>query len=116
MNNEIAKITPSVPQETRQQAETDERLIDLWVHGRSPSTIRAYRSDAKRFLRFVKKTLREVTLGELQAFADSLDQKLAPASRHRCLSSIKSLYAIACSPTFAPRERFGFFRLGFLHC
>ena len=49
-NHEIVPVTPFVPQETRRPAENDERLIDLWVHGRSPATVRAYRADAQHFL------------------------------------------------------------------
>lgn len=96
MTTEIVQLaTAPVPEETRRQAETDERLIDLWVHGRSPATIRAYRADANSFLAFTGKTLSEVTLGDLQSFADYLDLRLAPASKHRCLSAVKSLFAFA---------------------
>ena len=92
---EIVRVADLVPQETARQAETDETLIALWVHGRSPGTIRVYRSDAAKFLRSVNKRLRGITLGDLQAFADSLDRTLAPASKHRCLSAVKSLFAFS---------------------
>lgn len=96
MSTEIVQVADLlVPAETRPHAETDERLIDLWVHGRSPATIRAYRADANRFLGFVGKALSAVTLGDLQAFGDSLDHKLAPATKHRALSAVKSLFAFA---------------------
>src|SRR5688572_6963763 len=96
MRNEIVQVTTAaVPKETRRQADTDERLIELWVHGRSPATIRAYRADAKGLLTFTETLLSEVTLGDLQSFADSLDGRLAPASKHRCLSAVKSLFAFA---------------------
>ncbi len=96
MSNELVQVTsPTVPEETRRHADTDERLIDLWVHGRSPATIRAYRADATSFLGFVSTMLSNVTLGDLQAFADSLDSRLAPASRHRRLSAVKSFFAFA---------------------
>ncbi len=77
-----------------QQADTDAHLIDLWLYGRSPRTQRAYRADVTRFLDFTGKLLRAVTLGDLQRFAASL-QDLAPASRARILSSIKSLLTFA---------------------
>jgi integrase/recombinase XerD len=95
MSNDLATIEVGVPQETRPQAETDEVLIDLWVHGRSPATIRAYRADTRRLLVFTNKALAVITLGDLQAFADHLGGKLAPASKHRCLSGVKSLFAFA---------------------
>lgn len=95
MKNEIVQVTTSLAEETRRPAETDETLIELWVHGRSPSTVRAYRADANRMLGHVRKSLSEVTLADLQSFADSLDSELAAASKHRCLSSVKSLFAFA---------------------
>ena len=95
MSTELVQVTTTVSHETRPQAETDEVLIDLWVHGRSPATIRAYRADARRLLGFVGEPLRRITLGDLQGFADHLGDRLAPASRHRCLSGVKSLFAFA---------------------
>src|SRR6058998_2023284 len=72
------------------QASGDQQLQKLWLHGRSPNTQRAYGSDVSRFRSFVGKSLHAVTLGDLQDFADSLSG-LAPASRCRSLSSVKSL-------------------------
>ena len=73
------------------QAETDEHLVELWLHGRSRHTRRAYRADSERFRTFVAKPLAMVTLGDLQAFADSLAGK--PSSRSRTLAAVKSLLA-----------------------
>ena len=93
MTNEIiiaGEEQPIVPRE----ADTDAQLIDLWLHGRSRHTQRAYRADVERFLRLVGKPLMEVRLADIQAFADALDGgDLEPASRHRILSSLKSLFA-----------------------
>ena len=72
------------------QASTDEQLLKLWLHGRSPNTQRAYGRDASRFRSFVGKSLQAVTLADLQDFADTLTE-LAPASQCRVLSSVKSL-------------------------
>src|SRR5262245_41757995 len=73
---------------------TDDRLIELWVHGRSLHTRRAYRKDAKRFLSFTSKPLAQTGLDDLQAFSDALKgHGLAPATERRILSSIKSLFA-----------------------
>lgn len=75
---------------------TDEQLIEIWLHGRSRHTQRGYRADASRFLCFVGKPMRAVSLANVQAFADNLgSQELRPASRHRILSSVKSLFAFA---------------------
>jgi len=76
------------------QAQTDQQLIDLWLHGRSCHTQRAYESDARRLLAFTSQPLHRTTLLALQAFADHLAATaLEPASQHRILSSIKSLFA-----------------------
>lgn len=75
----------------------DERVIQMWIHGRSAHTQDAYTRDIQRFLQFVDgKPLSSVTLEDLQAFADALAQEnLAPATRHRRLSAVKSLLAFA---------------------
>ena len=82
------RFVPAVPV----QATSDDHLIALWLHGRSPHTQRAYRADVYRFRAQVSKPLGRVTLDDLQAFADSL-VGLQPSSRYRCLSSVKSLLA-----------------------
>jgi integrase/recombinase XerD len=74
------------------QAHSDGQLIELWLHGRSLHTQRAYAGDIARFLGGAGKSLPAVTLADLQGFADSLGG-LAPASRYRILSAVKSLLA-----------------------
>lgn len=74
------------------QATSDAELIELWLHGRSPYTQRAYRADVDRFLLNTARPLAAVTLGDLQDFADSL-APLAPSSRVRILAAVKSLLA-----------------------
>ncbi len=74
------------------QASSDDQLVDLWLHGRSIHTQRAYRADILRFRSGAGKRLTAATLSDLQAFADSLGE-LAPASRYRILSAVKSLLA-----------------------
>jgi site-specific recombinase XerD len=69
----------------------DEQLVEIWLHGRSAHTARAYRGDVDRFRRATAKPLASITLADLQRFADSLDG--APASRYRTLSAVKSLLA-----------------------
>jgi len=61
-------------------ADSDDRLLEIWLHGRSPHTQRAYRADVEHFLSWSRKPLLQVTLADLQQFADSL-RDLAPASR-----------------------------------
>jgi len=86
-------LAPVMPR----QAENDDMLIVLWLHGRSFATQQAYALDAKRLFTFVdNKPLLQITLADLQAFADDLAQAgLAPASQHRTLASVKSLFTFA---------------------
>jgi integrase/recombinase XerD len=74
--------------------DSDAQLLEIWLHGRSRHTQRAYRADVEHFLAWVRKPFVQVTLADLQGFADSLGE-LAPASRYRTLSAIKSLLSFA---------------------
>jgi site-specific recombinase XerD len=76
------------------QADSDDTLLRLWLHGRSPHTVRAYAADAAAFLDHTGKPLRAVTVGDVQAFVDSLNAT-APASRARRISAVKSLLSFA---------------------
>ena len=77
------------------QADTDDQLVALWLHGRPANTTRAYRADWERFAGFVDENpVRAVKLGDVQAYADSLDG-LAPATRARRLNVVRSLFAFA---------------------
>jgi integrase/recombinase XerD len=87
----VAHTVPTSLAPTFRQTATDDQLVALWLHGRSRHTQRAYRADSERFLVFVAKPLAMVTLGDLQAFADSLAGK--PSSRARTLAAVKSLLA-----------------------
>src|SRR5688572_8487494 len=75
-----------------QQASSDAQLIAIWLYGRSPHTQRAYEADVKRFQQTIGKSFGNITLPDLQTFAESL-AGLAPASRYRTLSAVKSLLA-----------------------
>ena len=72
------------------QARSDEHLIALWLHGRTPGTQRAYQADLAAFRAHVRLPLREVTLGDVQGYQDTLGY-LATASQARKLSAVKSL-------------------------
>jgi hypothetical protein len=43
------------------QADSDQQLVELWLHGRSVHTQRAYRADVERFLEFASMSLAQVT-------------------------------------------------------
>ncbi|WP_321477678.1 tyrosine-type recombinase/integrase [uncultured Paludibaculum sp.] len=74
----------------RRQADSDEQAIRLWLHGKSAHSQRAYTSDIERLRSFVVRPLPQITLDDLQGFADSLAD-LAPASQKRTLAAAKSL-------------------------
>ena len=73
-------------------AHTDERLVTLWLHGKSPATQEAYLSALAAFTRFVShKELRSITLADLQEFSDDLEGSFASSTRAKVLAAIKSL-------------------------
>ena len=85
------------------QADTDQQLLALWLHNRSPHTQRAYGKDVSAFLAYVNKSLREITLMYLQAYYDCLaEQQLSPSSIKRILCSIKSLFSFKSSYKTTP--------------
>lgn len=89
----LIPVTPTSVVVSR-QAESDQHLIELWLHGRSRHTQRAYRTDAERFLDAIQKPLHRVTLGDLQHYAEQLVASgLQPSSVYRTMSAIKSLFA-----------------------
>lgn len=91
-NNELVPVPSNdlVPR----KADNDGHLVELWLHGRSEHTQRAYRADVDQFLSCVEKPLHQITLGDIQNFAVELvESDLQPASVHRKLSAVKSLFA-----------------------
>ncbi len=82
---------------------TDDQLLALWLHGRPKHTLRAYLRDAGGFRAFVAKPLHAVTLGDVQAFADTLASR-APASQARALSAVKSLLAFGHRLGYLPYD------------
>ncbi|MCB9951407.1 MAG: tyrosine-type recombinase/integrase [Planctomycetaceae bacterium] len=92
-SRDIMLRSPESEGQMTRQADCDEQLIVLWLHGRPRHTQSAYQRDAKRFVAFADKPLRSVKLLDLQAFADDLAEKLKESSVHRSLSAVKSLFA-----------------------
>lgn len=85
------------------QADNDQELIKLWLHGKSKHTQRYYRKDVDQFYEFVNKPIGRIILKDLQDFADhigSLD--LVDGSKRRILSSVKSLFAFAQKLGYLP--------------
>ena len=68
------------------------QLIEMWVHGKSPTTQESYRLAAKRFQNFVNKPLHLVTLAEVQGFATYLAAiGLSVGTQRTILTRVKSL-------------------------
>ncbi len=86
----VAVTTLVVPQ----QADSDQHLIELWLHGRSRHTIRAYRANAEKFVATVQKPLQRITLGDIQEYANQLAASGLRTSSVCCvMSAMKSLFA-----------------------
>lgn len=85
MNNIIK--TEQVPA----QANSDQHLITLWLHGRPQTTQRAYMDAIRQWQAYTTKGLASTTLGDLQGFVDTL-APLATNTRKRVIASIKSLF------------------------
>lgn len=92
MENEIVKVNPEPV--VMRQADTDDQLVALWLHGRPRGTQVVYAAASTEFFGFIGRPLHQITLGDLQAYADHLEQQnLRPATRHRKLAAVKSLFA-----------------------
>lgn len=89
MEEEVFRAEPDCTQ-VQHGCTGDRQLIELWLHGRSPHTQRAYAADVSQLLSRAGKPLASITLADLQSFAGTL-AGLAPASGYRTLSAVKSL-------------------------
>jgi len=93
MENHITLVQPN-EQTFLSGADDDQRLIELWLHGRPKTTQRSYRAATDRLAAYASNPLHQVTLGDLQGFADFLDAAaLSPGTRRRLLAAIKSSFA-----------------------
>ncbi len=100
---EVVEVLPAKTDRDLSGADTDGRLIELWLHGKSEATQEAYRSDLAKFLDFTEdKPLRTVTLSDVQEFADFISDLLAPASQARILAAMKSLFAFGHQVGYLP--------------
>ena len=68
----------------------DELVIAMWLHNRPVRTVQEYRRDYHHFRRFCATPLPQLSLAELQTYANSLSS-LSSAGQARKLSAIKSL-------------------------
>lgn len=82
------------------QANSDDQLIALWLHGKSEHSQRAYLRDAEDFMAHSGKLLPAITLGDLQSWMDSLTG--AESSRNRKVSAVKSLLSFGHRVGYLP--------------
>jgi integrase/recombinase XerD len=84
-------------------AETDGRLVELWLARRAPSTRRKYTEDLAKFSDFTEgKPLAAVTLSDLHDFASFISVLMAPSSQGRVLATVKSLLSFANRVGYLP--------------
>ena len=84
-------------------AETDERLVELWLARKAPSTRRKYSEDLAKFSDFTAgMPLAAVTLSDLHDFASFISVLMAPSSQGRVLATIKSLLSFANRVGYLP--------------
>jgi integrase/recombinase XerD len=76
------------------QADNDNQVIAMWLHGRPQTTQRAYAYEVQGMLVKVRKPLGRITLGDLQGYFDTLSE-LSHASQARAVNAIKSLFSFA---------------------
>ncbi|AFZ15569.1 integrase family protein (plasmid) [Crinalium epipsammum PCC 9333] len=75
----------------------DAKLLELWLHGKSLETQKAYIRDIKSFLNFVSQSIVSVTLTDIQNWDNQMiELHLASATRARRLSAVKSLLSFGC--------------------
>ena len=104
MQHEIT-IVPATEQTFLLGTGHDQRLIELWLHGRPETTQRSYRGAVDRLAAHVSKPLHQVTLGDLQGFADSLSAAaLEPGTRRRMLAAVKSLFSFGQKLGYLPYD------------
>jgi integrase/recombinase XerD len=74
-----------------------EEAIDLWLRRqRSPHTRSSYQREANRLIRLTRKPLADITVADLQSFAESLNRPgFSIGSRGRTLAAIRSLLRFA---------------------
>lgn len=95
----VEPIVPAQPTTTPagpSGADTDTRLIELWLHGKSATTRKAYEGDLAKLFDFTGgKPLASVTLSDLQEFSDLLAEAKSPATHARIIAALKSLFSFA---------------------
>src|SRR5882672_3758379 len=86
-------LIPIDHQQISSQIDNQKLLIDTWIRTKSRKTQLAYRRDISRLLVAIRKPLNQISLPDLQDYADNLAAAgLAVASQQRMLAAVKSLF------------------------
>jgi integrase/recombinase XerD len=87
---------PSPVTRIRSDVKSNDDILRLWLHGKSPHTQEFYSRIALELITAIDKPLQWLTLEDLQTFADHLEsQGLAKSSQRTYLSAVKSLLSFA---------------------
>ena len=102
--DQLTVTEPPSGLESPQDSPRDAQLIHIWLTTKTSSeTRRAYTSEITRFLAFVQKPLTQVTLADLQVYAEGLAQGgLKITSQNRALTTIKSLLSFGQETGYMP--------------
>lgn len=83
----------------------DKQLIKMWCHSRAVTTQKAYTREARLFINFVAKPLPAVTIGDVQAYVDTLSRRgMAPATIARTVNALKSLLSFGHKLNYLPTD------------
>lgn len=89
-------------------AQTDVRLVELWLSGKAPSTRRKYEEDLSGFLHYIGHIpLARITLSDLVDYAEDLawlHPDAGPATASRKLKVLKSLFSYAQRVGYIPHN------------
>lgn len=82
------------PESALTKASTDDKLIEMWLHGRPESTQGNYRAKIAEFRSFLHfKELRSITLEDVQDYQSHLQQQeLKDSTRRLKINAVKSLF------------------------
>ena len=92
-----SKSQPLPPRRITADTPTNDKIADLWLHGKSPHTIELYRRTLTRLaIATGNKPLAWLTLEDIQLWSDRLEQEeLSDSSRRTYISAAKSLLSFA---------------------
>ncbi len=91
-------------EQTKVELPMDLKIIQMWLHGKSPASRKAYLRDVEHFLDFCKKHIIDVTLADIQDWDTSLSLQYAPSYRKRRLAAVKSLFGFAHKNELIPKN------------